>query len=255
MGEGPIERSLVQMYEVSKDVYYLEGLTKSSLNTPKYQLFQKTKELFSSILAFEASAARELSLSTGNRAFRAILTWNEFAERLKKIQELDNACERLQAMVQSHNISSRLEESSIHELKIQLEVSFLAECRRHDDQLKMEAKKILSISNLDFETAHNEAFIKQQAGEFPIELSIPESYTKPEDWVLKSITLWINYYYDGNNVVWLFGKRRSSVKQILLALHANLESRWCWQNIVDVWYTFHSLFLLQAKQVPILVLG
>ncbi|KAF7891924.1 hypothetical protein EAF00_008226 [Botryotinia globosa] len=218
---------LVQMYEVSKDVYYTKEPDANPPNAPKQKLFQKTQELFSSILAFEASAARELSLGTGKRALRAAVTWNDFTGRLRKIQELDKACERLQSMVQSDTISTRLDALSIHELKIQLDVSYLTECKRYDDQLRLEAMKLSSISDLNIERAHNEFFTKQQAREIPKGLSIPKAYMKPEDWFLKDVDSWIQTDSD-HKLFWVYGKygvgKASSVSRLVNYLRQTTHS-------------------------------
>ncbi|TGO20619.1 hypothetical protein BPAE_0280g00060 [Botrytis paeoniae] len=218
---------LVQMYEVSKDVYYAKEPYARPPDASKQKLFQKTQELFSSILAFEASAARELSLSTGRRALRAAVTWNDFAGRLKKIQELDKACERLQSIVQSESISTKLDAIYVHELKIQLDVSYLAECKRYDDQLKLEAMKISSISDLNIEGAHNELFSKQQASKIPKGLSIPKAYMKPEDWFLKDVNSWIQTDSD-HKLFWVYGKygigKTSSVSRMVDYLRQTTHS-------------------------------
>lgn len=205
MKETEFVTSLIQIYEATKTRYYSSPPpTNADKNDATCRMFEKTRELFTSILMFEASAAHVLSLSTGKRAARAAFSWDDFETKTKDIRDLDQTCKRFQREFELKVQSTQWESSTRYLEEIAQNTRFLRELQEVKEQRASDEKLILSISTIPVDRIHSKLYQKQQHS-IPTGVKIPKEYHCPKDWFLDDAMKWIDGKEDPR-VFWLYGK-------------------------------------------------
>jgi len=231
LGKTESVARIIQIYEATKSRYYRSPPpTNLDKSDPLHLMFKTTRELFTSILIFEASAAHVLSLSTGARAARAAVAWDDFESLSKPIEELDGLCQRYQKQFELRFQDTQWENSTRYLEEIAQNARFSRELLEVKEQREQDKKKILAISTLQFEETHNNLYRKLRSN-FK-DVKVPQEYHCPKDWFLDDANEWIGNR-GGVPVFWLYGKRAQSLTEPPISL-ADIYRRWHGKDFINV---------------------